>query len=136
MSPFCQTVSAAFEAGLCCSEAMVKAVAEHTGREAEPALAMAAGLCGGLGERQGSCGALTGAVIALGLVDESERGRSARELGAELERRFRARHGGNLCHEVLATKGLLQGKRRFCRGVTEAVAADLEQLLPCLEHSN
>ena len=57
-----------FESGWCCSESAVQAIAEHYGIESDLVPAVATGLCGGLAYMGGPCGALTGAILGVGLV--------------------------------------------------------------------
>ena len=97
-------------AGLCCAQIMVRLALEDTGRE-DPALVRAAqGLCFGLGDFRGPCGALGGAALALGYYagkagpDEEANPRLAcmlEDLGAWFRTTMAERHGGATCGEIL-----------------------------------
>src|SRR5262245_61267719 len=54
-------------AGLYCAEAVVKALATAQGIDSELVPRIATAFCGGLSRTCGPCGALTGAVMGLGL---------------------------------------------------------------------
>jgi len=109
-----------FNGGLNCAESVATAVADalEPGQRSFPRLASAFG--GGLGRRGENCGAVVGALLALGLA----RGRAEGE-GDEAKARvygcaekivegFRAAHGGILCRDLagvdLATP---EGRREF-----------------------
>ncbi len=62
---------------------------------------LSAGLAGGIGKThaEGTCGAITGAVFALGLLSEGDDGKTAR-FSAELFNGFRERLGTTVCREL------------------------------------
>jgi len=53
---------------LLCAETVLRIMAEAAGRDLGPALSMATGLCSGAARTKGQCGALSGAIMALGLL--------------------------------------------------------------------
>jgi C_GCAxxG_C_C family probable redox protein len=57
-----------FENGFFCAEAVCKAIAERRGMDNALIPGIATGFCGGMARSGGPCGAVTGAVLALGLV--------------------------------------------------------------------
>ena len=120
-SIFLAQVESQFQQGRCCAEAILAAYLEVIPGAASVPLALASGLCGGLGDRQGSCGALTGAILVAGLSETD-----ARVAATALSQGFRARFGSLVCADLLARKPLLQGRRRYCLGITLAAAALLE----------
>lgn len=57
-----------FDQGYCCAESVLAAFAEQAGQDPESYLKIATGHCAGLGGTSGTCGALTGAAMAVGLT--------------------------------------------------------------------
>lgn len=62
------TAEANFESGLYCAESVVLALARAQGVDAAPLTRAATGFCGGLARTAGPCGAVTGAIMGLGLA--------------------------------------------------------------------
>ena len=95
-----------FNSGMNCAQAAFSALAEDSGLDRNQALRIAS--CFGGGMRCGEvCGAVTGALMAIGLFegydlpnDPDAKARS-NELALEFERRFRDRNGSILCRELL-----------------------------------
>ena len=96
-----------FEKDFSCAQAVFSAFAGEADLSHETALRVAAGLGGGLARTGETCGAITGAVLALGL---RHCGRPATEPTAKLQAyppvreflaRFKERHGSVLCRELL-----------------------------------
>ncbi len=89
--------------GLCnCCQAVALALADQTGLQ-EDALAQAAsGFAVGMGNMEGSCGALVGAVMAAGL---SCGGRGAVRRAAQIAGEFRTRSGALICRELKGKDG-------------------------------
>ena len=121
-----------FSAGDCCAESIVTAVLRSLGEEDGTACKMASGLCGGFGDKKGTCGALTGGIIALGLIPEEKLPKTQRKLAAKLSKRFKKRHDSLICGELLQQKGWFKRRYLFCGDITEAVAKDIQELLPFL----
>jgi len=99
-----------FRSGLHCAEAVLQAVMEGQGRTGvSPRAATAFG--GGIGRsKTGPCGALSGGLIALGLVlgrDRPDRAKwdAAAALAAALQGWFAAEFGGPRCGAVLERLG-------------------------------
>ena len=93
-----------FDDGYSCAQAVFSAYAEKLGMDRQTALKVSAGFGGGMGRMAGTCGALTGAFMALGLKyggPDSESKDKTYELVRELADRFRARHGSLECRELL-----------------------------------
>jgi len=95
---------ARFDDGYSCAQAVFSAYAEKLGMDRETALKVSAGFGGGMGRMAGTCGALTGAFMALGLkfggLDSKSKDKTY-ELVRDLADRFRARHGSLECRELL-----------------------------------
>lgn len=97
----------AFTTGLACSQAVLSAYAADLGLNAETALKVSAGFGGGMGRMAGTCGAVTGAVMVIGMRLGAASGKdqeaklktyaAVREFAA----RFKARHGSLTCRELL-----------------------------------
>lgn len=92
--------------GFHCSQCVFSYVAERLGMDKSAALKLSAGLGGGCFHGD-SCGAITGAIMALGMVYGFDHP-DAREEDAvliakvrELEQRFIAQNGSVLCRELL-----------------------------------
>ena len=108
--------------GRSCAQAVAEAFGPSLGLSPELARAVARGFGSGMGQG-GRCGALTGAVIVLGLAaqpegDEGERRRAVYLRVRALTQRFEARHGSSVCRELLGgldpstPEGLEEGARR------------------------
>lgn len=94
-----------FASGLYCAESVVLALADELGIESELLPRIATGFCSGMGRMRGPCGALTGALMGVGLaLGRSGPGASvgpsyiaAQRLVSEFEQAFGARD----CHALL-----------------------------------
>ena len=115
------TALSLFRANYNCAQAVVFAFADTLGLEGNTALRVACGFGGGIGRRQETCGAVTGAIIVLGL----RHGRAWGEPKAktddtharvqEFMRRFAAGHGTCQCRELLGGCDFITeaGEREF-----------------------
>jgi len=90
-----------------CSQAVLTAYCERFGLERSMALKLAQGFGGGMGRMGGTCGAVTGAYMVLGLAqkmwDENPRQSLDRtyEVVREFNQRFKALHGSVICKELI-----------------------------------
>jgi C_GCAxxG_C_C family probable redox protein len=123
-----------------CAESVFLAINEvfKGGLAPETAARIATGLGGGLGATGGTCGALTGGVLAIGLIAGADPAVSRRKkiypLAAVLQKRFIHRFGTICCREL--TRNLTVERRAHCSAMTAAAAemcADI--LLKDREHS-
>jgi C_GCAxxG_C_C family probable redox protein len=131
-----------FEAGWYCAESVLLAVADQRGLKSELVPGIATGLCGGVARTSGMCGALGGAVLALGL----ELGRVSPDDSVEpcyaavqqLLARFEAVHGATGCTALTGCDlGTDAGQARFretgarhqCTGFTETATRLALELL-------
>ncbi len=113
-----QRSRALFDSGFYCAESVLMAVAEMRGVDSDLIPRIATGLCSGLARTGGLCGALSGAILALGLVagrdsaDESIEPvyRAVRQVIAQFEDAYGATTCGELTGCDLATD---EGQRRF-----------------------
>jgi C_GCAxxG_C_C family probable redox protein len=101
------TALAQFDKGFACSQAVFSAYAEELGLDQETALKIAGTFGGGMGRKAETCGAVTGALMALGLkygatdAADKEAKEKAYALAREFVDRFEARHGSSVCRELL-----------------------------------
>jgi C_GCAxxG_C_C family probable redox protein len=121
-----------FAEGFSCSQAVFSTFASGFGVPDETALRVASAFGGGVGRRGEVCGAVTGALMALGLArghaDNGETSKAATyELVDEFVRRFEAAHGAITCRTLIghsiATPEGLEGARDA--GVFKAICPGL-----------
>ena len=100
--------------GFCCAQAVLGALQDLTGLDYETCLAVAAGFGSGCGTGE-LCGALSGAVMAIGLADPytvgADQGKK-REIRAQTQRclrAFREKYGCVTCRELVEN-----ARRRLC----------------------
>jgi C_GCAxxG_C_C family probable redox protein len=107
MSRRSELAAARFQEGFVCSQAVLTAFADRFGLSEETALKIAAAFGGGIGRSAETCGAITGAVMVLGLAYGAVHGDDlpAKQLtyrkASELFDRFRQRHPSLRCRELL-----------------------------------
>jgi C_GCAxxG_C_C family probable redox protein len=93
--------------GCNCAQAVLCAFTEDLGLGEEDALRIATGFGAGMGRTGGTCGAVTGAYMVLGLArgmrspEEKSRKDSTYTLVREFAERFRAKQGAVECRELL-----------------------------------
>lgn len=96
-----------FSTGLNCAQSVLSSFAGELGLEADTALKIAAGFGGGMGGLGGTCGAVTGAFMVIGLTQGHSAGedKAGKEATYALVRQFAAdfseKHGSILCRELL-----------------------------------
>ena len=94
-----------FNQGFCCSESALLAVAKGFGIDTPCIPAVASGFCGGMARTGGACGALTGAIMGVGVVlgraslDASSQ--PAQSATRRLVSAFRAQFQEVNCHALL-----------------------------------
>ena len=99
--------AALFEAGFSCAEAVAGAFAEHRGLGRDAALRAAGAFGAGMSRTGQTCGAVSGALLVLGLVHgrtdaaDGEAKERAYALGARFCERFQAANGGLSCPALL-----------------------------------
>jgi C_GCAxxG_C_C family probable redox protein len=102
-----ETAESCFKQGFSCSQAILSTFGEQFGLNRDTALKLAAGFGGGMGRMAGTCGAITGAFMVLGLKygAVSPEDMQAKELTYEKVRdfaaRFKERNGSLVCRELL-----------------------------------
>jgi C_GCAxxG_C_C family probable redox protein len=96
-----------FRQGFSCSQAVLAAVSESLGLDRERALKISQAFGGGMARMGLTCGAVTGAMLAIGLKHGRTRpeDEAAKEktygLVHEFLQRFQARHGSIVCRELI-----------------------------------
>lgn len=86
-------VLANFDQGpLLCAETVLKLIAEAGGRDPAPILGMASGFCSGVSRTKGQCGALTGAIMGIGLFAGGDDPGKNREIVYELTQEMMDRY--------------------------------------------
>ncbi|UCG55955.1 MAG: C_GCAxxG_C_C family protein [Phycisphaerales bacterium] len=106
MSTKVQEAVSLFDQGYNCSQAIVATYGPQFGIDREAALKVSCGFGGGMRMAE-TCGAVTGALMVLGLMhassDSADKGAKQRtyELVTEFAERFRIRNGSVICKELL-----------------------------------
>jgi C_GCAxxG_C_C family probable redox protein len=110
-----------FQEGFNCSQAVCAAHASSLGLSRDMALKIAAGFGGGMGGHGEVCGAVTGAIMVVGLKTGSIEATdtTAKEdtyaLTHQVIEQFKARHGTILCRELLDCDILQPEGRQYAR---------------------
>lgn len=101
-----ETAVQTFNSGMNCAQAAFSALTEDSGLDRQQAFRIAS--CFGGGMRCGEvCGAVTGALMAIGLYrgydspDDPDAKAGSNALALEFERRFAEKNGSILCRELL-----------------------------------
>ena len=137
--------------GANCAQCVLCAFAGALGMDAETALRVATGFGGGMGRSGGTCGALTGAFMVIGLArgmrraEDAEAKDAAYTLVREASRRFQEKNGAVACRDLLGidlgtAEGLAAARARNlfatrCNGYIKDAVSILESLLKGDEHA-
>jgi C_GCAxxG_C_C family probable redox protein len=134
------TAAARLDQGFNCAQSVLAAFAGQLGLDESRALKLASPFGGGVSRRGEVCGAVSGALMVLGLAQGADipAGKeSAYLLGQDFLQRFEARHGTILCRKLIdcdisTPEGLQQASSRgvfkalcprFVRNATEIAQA-------------
>jgi len=96
-----------FKEGFSCSQALLSTYASQLGLDREKALRLATAFGGGMARMGETCGAVTGALMLIGLkygrvrADDQEAKERTYGLVTEFVKRFKARNGSIVCKELL-----------------------------------
>jgi C_GCAxxG_C_C family probable redox protein len=96
-----------FEEGFSCALAVLSTYSDRFGLEKESALRIACGFGGGIGRTGRTCGAVTGAVMVIGLkhgqvdVTDEEARQKTHKLAKKFIDKFTALHGSIECRELI-----------------------------------
>jgi C_GCAxxG_C_C family probable redox protein len=134
-----------FEKGYSCAPAVLSAYSEQFGLEKELALRIACGFGGGIGHMGRTCGAVTGAVMVIGLkhgqaeVADDESRQATHKLVNKFIEKFTELHGSVECKELigydLSNPAELEAARtddareKKCRGFVHDAAGIVEDVL-------
>jgi C_GCAxxG_C_C family probable redox protein len=133
-----------FNEGYSCSQAVVAAYCDRFGLDKNTGLKISSGLGGGIGRTGNICGAVTGAILILGLKfgttnPKDKNGKyAAYKKVQEFCEEFKTRAGSLICHELLgfdfmsqdgALKAAQPGAFEHCPGYVEIAAELLESML-------
>ncbi len=122
-----------FSRGECCSEAIVHAAVDtfETALPAEVVPVMA-GLCGGMGNRQATCGVFTGGAVALGMIARGPQAtldkKALSALSGRYHERLQQQWGAQTCGELLEKMGIRNWNHSQCRKLTRQ-GAELTAIL-------
>jgi len=131
---------------LCCSESLLLVINHgfDGGLSTEQAKQLGAGFCGGMGEAGCTCGALSGAIMGIGLLlgphaRDGLSKRKFREMVKEMHDRFHERFSSTCCRVLIQPFDKdRKGRTQFCGNLTGTAAALAVELLletrPELEH--
>ena len=144
MSRVEQTISCLKE-GFGCSQAILSIYGTQFGLKREAALKLAEAFAGGMGRMGGTCGAVTSALMVIGLkygrtkAGDRESQKKTDSLVKELVDRFKSRNGSILCRELLGNdigtpEGMCIAREKqlfatLCPRFVRDAAEILEQLL-------
>ncbi|MHA1525954.1 MAG: C-GCAxxG-C-C family protein [Promethearchaeota archaeon] len=96
-----------FKKGFRCSQAILSTYATQFGLDQELALRLASPFGGGMGSLGNTCGAVTGAIMVLGLkyghskVGELKKKEKANQITKDFVEKFKSRNGSIMCKELL-----------------------------------
>lgn len=140
-----EKATACFSEGFSCSQSVLVAFAKEHDLSQELALRVAGAFGGGMGRSGQTCGAVTGALMALGLkhgkvrADDAAAGDKCYELAGKFLQRFKEQNGGLSCPELLGRdisnpeeRTLAQQEQRFstiCPRLVRNAAEILEDVL-------
>jgi C_GCAxxG_C_C family probable redox protein len=133
-----------FKEGYSCSQAVVAAYCDRFGLDKNTALKISSGLGGGIGRTGNVCGAVTGAILILGLKFGSANPKdknaklAAYKKVQEFCEEFKTQSGSLICRELLgfdfmSAEGDLKSKQpgafEHCPGYVQIAAEILESML-------
>jgi len=135
-----------FLAGYNCAQAVLYSFCDDLSFDKDTALRLASGFGAGMARKQGTCGAITGGIIAIGLKhgrgegqDRTRTEETYRKV-RELLWQFESKHGTSICRTLLNGCDLNtpEGQRQFkennlqtktCTGCVKTVGEALESIL-------
>ncbi|MBU1001759.1 MAG: C-GCAxxG-C-C family protein [Proteobacteria bacterium] len=144
-SPLARQTEQRFLDGYSCSEAVASIFAAHLGLPEEPLRRAACGFGGGIGGLGRTCGAVTGAIMAIGMAlapdnpTNSKARKPVKEAVTQFMSEFEKRHGSSNCKQLLGCdlstpEGYAQARsqklfKTICPGFVHTAGELLEQLL-------
>ena len=142
MDPIAETVGL-FENGLNCAQAVITVFGKQFGVDAMTARKLGRPWGGGMGHQAKTCGALTGAIVVLGLMntatDEGEAREAAFAAVQKLFNGFKEKYGTTVCKNLLgADMSTPEGRQKigekglvtqFCPGFVRTVSEILDEMI-------
>lgn len=105
-SPIASTAYRYFDQGFYCAESVLAAVAEHLDVNSPLIPGIATGFCSGVAGTWGTCGAISGGVLAINMMLGRKEGGAPvnhnYQAVRELIQEFQCRHGSTQCSELIA----------------------------------
>lgn len=129
-----QAVELRREKGYNCAQAVICALAPHLDMDVDTAFRMAEAFGAGMGGMTETCGAISGAMMALGMVkstgcDEPTSKGGTYKLAREVCHRFNEENGSTICRELKGA-GTEHGPLRSCPGcIEDAIDFTLDALV-------
>ena len=96
-----------FKSGLNCAQAVLTSFSEELGFDEEFALRTSCGFGGGMGRMGGTCGAVTGSYMVLGMInckkftDNKDRKEATYRMVQNFTEKFKIIHGTTDCHSLM-----------------------------------
>ena len=125
--------------GFSCSQAVLSAYGTESGLDREIALKVSGAFGGGMGRMGGTCGAVTGAFMVIGLkygkteAEDNQTREKAYSLVREFVAGFESRHGSIICRELIGgdigTPEGMKTARNVCPKLVTDAAEIIERLL-------
>ena len=132
--------------GCNCSQAVLCAFSDVTGFDEKPSLKLASSFGGGMGRMREVCGAVSGALMVLGMakgytdLEDISLKKEHYALVQEFARRFKEKNGSVICRELLSSVSVTDGvtpekrpeayhKKRPCAELVRQAAEITEELL-------
>lgn len=109
-----------FDTGFYCAESVLSAVADHYEIQSDLIPKIATGFCSGMSRTCGTCGALTGGILAINLISGREQSSESIESNYEavqvLVDEFTAMYGTTNCQQLLdCDLGSGEGQQKFTK---------------------
>lgn len=132
-----------FEKGMNCAQSVISVYGPQYGLDPDLCVRIASAFGGGIGHTQGICGAVTGAIMVIGLkhgkgTAERDRRDHINALARQFIEEFKKRNGGVMCRRLLdfdisTDEGLFEARQRglfvLCAGFIRTAAEILERML-------
>lgn len=114
------TAQESFNSGFNCAQSVLKAFSSELGMNEIQAIIMASGFGAGMGRLQKTCGAVTGAVMVIGLSNNlsiqlaENRNDLTIQMIQDFEDQFIKRHGSTQCKELIKCDlNTKEGQKKF-----------------------
>ena len=117
---------ASYNGGCNCAQAVISAYCDQWGLDRDTALKVAGAFGGGMGRTGEVCGAVTGALMLIGLQQSPNQTKDELyELTQLFLAEFKAQHGSIHCKELLGTEIITAESRKLAAGKFKSVCPDL-----------